>query len=117
VWVNKDRGIAARQGLGQVIKYANVSPFYEMDFLSTWSFSKTKTLDDWKIMRDVSKVLSTKLQYVGRNINIIRNPIYHRMAIYESLACSQTSRLIETCQLLMAMNCKQPKDLSGYDVI
>lgn len=88
-----------------------------MDFLSTWSFSRTGTLSDWKITRDVSKVLTTKLMYVGRNSNLIRNPIYHRMAIYESLVSMGGSRLIETCQLLMAMNCKQPKDLSGYDIV
>jgi hypothetical protein len=77
------------------LKIVNVEKFYNMDFLSTWSFSRTGTLEDWVIMRDVSKVLTTKLYYTGYNAHIYNNPIYHRMAIFDSLDSGKYSRLIE----------------------
>jgi hypothetical protein len=91
-----------------------VAPFYDTDFLSMWSISDTGTLSDWSFIRDVSKVLTTKLMYTGMNENIIKVPLYHRLAILQSLRCGEYSRLMEKAMFLMALNCECPEDMSRY---
>jgi hypothetical protein len=72
-------------GLGQVVKSIRVGAFYEMDFCSKWSFCPTGALKDWKLTRDVSKLLSTKNYYTGNNKHILENGYLHRQAILQGL--------------------------------
>lgn len=56
--LNKD-GTPNEVGLGQKVKVLHSGRYWELDFLSKWSFSDG-TLDGWYLCRDLSKIMSKK---------------------------------------------------------
>jgi hypothetical protein len=44
-------------GLGQCVKEIEVGAFHEIAFCSKWSYSSDGSLENWKMCRDVAKLL------------------------------------------------------------
>lgn len=80
-------------GLGQCVKTVLVTPWSDFDFCSKWSVGSHT--GDFDTVRDVDKLLYTKLYYSKQNQHILRNPCLHAKAIYDGFSTEGVSHLIE----------------------
>jgi len=70
--------------LGQRVKVVHSGRFWEIEFLSKWSFSDG-TLEGWMMSRDLKKIMSKKQFFTGNNKQMLLHPWLHRTAILEGL--------------------------------
>jgi len=70
--------------LGQRVKVVHSGRFWEIEFLSKWSFSDG-TLEGWMMCRDLKKIMSKKQFFTGHNKQMLHHPWLHRTAILEGL--------------------------------
>lgn len=93
ILANTSRNNHTNSPLGQIVKEVVVTKdILEFEFCSKWFY---RTNHGLKITRNLDKLLTTKQSYNKQNAHILKNPVLHRIAIYEGFKHECVSRVIE----------------------
>lgn len=102
ILMHTTRDITYQQvGLGQCVKEVDFGDFWQVAFCSKWSLTIDGTIGTWIMIRDVSKILTRKQYFTGRNAHLLQHPRLHREAIYEGFKHERVSQLIEDILMMM----------------
>lgn len=83
-------------GLGQVVTDVIISDYWNIDFCSKWFFVENRnSIESWTCCRDLSKALTQKMYYSGKNSTLHSYPHIHAKALLDCVKYESASKLLE----------------------